>query len=156
MVYRLGIASDHGGRELKTLILAYLEHIDDIEAVDYGIAGDAEVSVDYPDYAGLVASEVSSGKLDKGILICGTGIGMSIVANKFQNVRAALVWGEYTAKMAGEHNDANILCLGGRTLNHHRAVDYVKIWLASRFEGGRHKDRLEKIRIIEKKLNKKQ
>ena len=147
---RIGIASDHGGKELKKLVFDFLK-LTEYEIVDYGIAYDNDNSVDYPDYAELLAGDVSSGKLDRGIAICGTGIGMSIVANKFPGVRAALVSNEYAAKMTRKHNDSNILCLGGRTSNHHRAVEYTKIWLETEYEGGRHDQRLAKIRNIEQR-----
>ena len=120
--------------------------------LDYGVAADAAGSVDYPDYADIVASEVCAGRADRGILICGTGIGMCVSANKFPGVRAALVYDEFTTRMSRAHNDSNVLCLGARTINHQRAVDFVKIWLATEFEEGRHRVRLNKIAAIEKRL----
>lgn len=111
----------------------------------------SEESVDYPDYAARVAELVSSGKVDIGILACGTGIGMSIVANKFKNVRAAVVSDESTAKMAKEHNNANILCLGGRVQTPEEAKRLVGIWLETPFAGDRHQRRLDKIRSLESK-----
>lgn len=147
---KIGLASDHGGKELKRLVVDFLQ-LTDFEVIDYGVSHDADKSVDYPDYARLLASDVSSGKIEKGIVICGTGIGMCIAANKFPNVRAASVWDEYTARMSRLHNNANVMCLGGRAINHHRAVELVKIWLETDYEGGRHEERLKKIYEIEKK-----
>jgi len=147
---KIGICADHGGKELKRLVYEFLQ-LTEYEVVDYGVAIDTDKSVDYPDYAALLATEIATGKITRGIAICGTGIGMCITANKFPGVRAASVWDEYTAKKSRQHNDANIICLGGRTLNYHRAVDYVKLWLETPFEGARHEQRLNKIREIEKK-----
>lgn len=110
-----------------------------------------EESVDYPDFGEKVAYNISIGKTKRGILICGTGIGMSIVANKFPNVRAALVHDQFTAKMSREHNDANILILGERVLEPDIAKELVDIWLKTGFTGGRHQRRLDKIKEIEKK-----
>jgi len=146
----IGIASDHAARDLKALIVDYVK-LHDIRVVDFGIGSDTNKSVDYPDYAAAVAREVSDGKLEAGIAVCGTGIGMSIACNKFPGVRATVVWDDYSARMSREHNNSNILCLGARTLNHHRAIDLVKIWLETRFVGERHQNRLDKIREIEKK-----
>jgi len=150
MSIKIGIASDHAGKELKQMVVDFVRMMD-YEVVDYGVAVDMDASVDYPDYAALVAQDVSIGKLDRAIAICGTGIGMCITANKFPNVRAASIWDEFSARMSRAHNDANILCLGARGLNHHRAVDLVKVWLETPFEKGRHQMRLDKIREIEKK-----
>ena len=150
MSHKIGIASDHAGKELKQLIVD-LVRLTDNDVVDYGVATDSDKSVDYPDYAAFLAKDVSSGKLDLAIAICGTGIGMSITANKFPGVRAAVAWDEFSAKMAKAHNNANILCLGARSINHHRASEMVKVWLATKFEGDRHQLRLDKIREIEKK-----
>jgi ribose 5-phosphate isomerase B len=108
-----------------------------------------EDSVDYPDFGARVAQAVSSQAIAKGILICGTGIGMSITANKFPGIRAALVWDDFTAQMAKEHNDANILVLGGRVLFAEDACRMVGIWLDTAFAGGRHQGRLDKIAQIE-------
>ena len=146
----IGIASDHAARDLKALIADYIR-LYDVKVIDFGVGPDSTKSVDYPDYAAFVAREVSEKKIDAGIAVCGTGIGMSIACNKYPGVRATVVWDEYSAKMSREHNDSNLLCLGARTLNHHRAVDLVKIWLESPFLGDRHQIRLDKIREIEKK-----
>lgn len=145
---KLAIASDHGGFSLKQEIIHYLQE-KKIEVMDLGNHG--QDSVDYPDYAIQVAEMVSKGDADAGILVCGTGIGMCMVANKFRNVRAALVSDEFTARMSREHNNANVLCLGGRVQKPETARELVKIWLETKFEGGRHQRRLEKISEIEKK-----
>ena len=112
----------------------------------------SEESVDYPDYGALVARAVGEGRAERGILVCGTGIGMSIVANKFPGIRAALVHDEFTAKMAGEHNCANILVLGGRLLEASQACELVQIWLNTPFAGGRHQRRLDKIAALEEEV----
>lgn len=148
---RIVIASDHTGVELKEDIKAFLNE-KGYKVVDMGSNGNE--SVDYPDYGIPAAQMVSSGKIEKGILICGTGIGMSIVANKFPNIRAALVNDVYSARMAKEHNDANILVIGGRVAGKGLAREMVRVWLEANFEGGRHQRRLDKIREIEKKWGK--
>ena len=140
----IGLAADHAGKELKDAMLELVKALGH-EAVDYGVA------VDYPDYAALLAQDISSGKIEAGVAICGTGTGMAITGNKFPGVRAAVVWDEYSARMSRAHNDANMICLGARTTNLHRAADFLKIWLETTFEGGRHKMRRDKIREIEKK-----
>lgn len=146
---KIAIASDHAGRELKDDLKEFL-HSMGVEFIDMGT--NAEESVDYPDYGFPVAQKVSKGETERGILICGTGIGMSIVANKFKNVRAALVNDVYAARMAKEHTDANILILGGRITGKGLAREIVKTWLASKFAAGRHRRRLDKIRKIEKDM----
>lgn len=150
MPSKIGIASDHAGKELKQVLHEFMS-LTGNEVVDYGVAVTTDASVDYPDYAAHLAQDVSTNRIDRGIAICGTGIGMAIVANKFPGVRAAVVWDEFSARMARAHNDANILCLGARAINPHRAVDLAKIWLDTQFEKGRHQDRLLKIRELEKK-----
>lgn len=145
---KLAVASDHGGFSLKEEIVKSLKN-QKIEILDLGNHGTE--SVDYPDYALKVAEMVSDGKVDGGLLMCGTGIGMCIVANKFKNVRAAVVSDPYSAKMAKEHNNANILCIGGRVVDPKKAEEIVRAWLDAKFEGGRHDRRLDKIREIEKK-----
>jgi len=143
----IAIASDHGGFELKDDIKAFLKDMG-MACTDLGTTNGE--SVDYPDFGMALARRVSDGEFERGILICGTGIGMSIVANKFPNVRAALVWDTFTARMAKEHNDANVLVIGGRTTEKGLAKEMVRSWLDARFEGGRHQQRLDKIRDIEK------
>ncbi len=142
----LYIASDHGGFNLKQTVTECLD-AQGIEYTDLGV--DSRDSVDYPDFAAAVARKVGSSPDAQGILICGTGIGMSIAANKFPGVRAALVHDEFTARMAREHNDANILVLGGRVLEPDLTCKMVQIWLASTYEGGRHQNRLDKIHALE-------
>jgi len=142
----LVLGSDHGGLELKRIIKdALLQR--GLQLDDYGTVNDA--SVDYPDFAEKVAAAVSRGEAELGVLICGTGIGMSIVANKFPGVRAALVTDEFMARMAREHNDANVLVLGGRVLAADTAVRMVNAWLDATYEGGRHQRRLDKIARVE-------
>lgn len=149
---KIAIASDHGGHELKGNIIAFLALLKDkgIEVTDYG--ADNPESVDYPDYGIKVAAAVSEGVADRGILSCGTGIGMSIVANKFPHIRAALCHDMLTARLSRLHNDANILVLGGRTLNKDVALSMVDSWLNTGFEGGRHQRRLDKISALEQEL----
>ena len=151
MAAKIGIASDHAGKELKQLVADFVR-LKNFEVIDYGVSMESDKSVDYPDYAAILATDISSGKIEQGILICGTGIGMSITANKFPGVRAAIVTDEFTARMCKAHNDANVICLGSRVLNPHRATEFVNIWLDTKFEGNRHKTRLDKIRDIERKL----
>ncbi|GAQ94829.1 ribose 5-phosphate isomerase B [Thermodesulfovibrio aggregans] len=147
---KVAIASDHAGFELKQIISQMLKN-KGYEVIDMGT--ESSCSVDYPDYAEAVSKAVSDGSVERGILICGTGIGMSIVANKFKNVRAALCNDLFTAKMSRLHNDANILCIGGRVVGKDLAIEIVNIWFNTSFEGGRHLRRLEKINLIERKVN---
>ncbi len=140
------LASDHGGLELKDAVKGLLVERG-IQIHDFGTMNEA--SVDYPDYAEKVAGALARGEADRGILICGTGIGMSIAANKFPGVRAALINDEFTARMAKEHNNANIIVMGGRVLEVKKALKMVAIWLETPFEGGRHQIRLDKIVQIE-------
>lgn len=140
------IGSDHGGLELKSVLCEALRQRG-LEIADLGT--DNGDSVDYPDFAEKVAGAVSHGEAERGILICGTGIGMSIVANKFPGVRAALVTDEYMARMAKEHNNANVLVLGGRVLEAMTACRIVGVWLDAVYEGGRHQRRLDKIAQLE-------
>jgi ribose 5-phosphate isomerase B len=143
---QIGLASDHGGFELKKEMKTFLVSIG-FDPVDLGpFSAD---SVDYPDFGMLLADKVSKGELEKGILICGTGIGMSIVANKFARVRAALVHDLYTARLSREHNDANILVLGGRVVDKDLANEIASVWLNTPFQGGRHQRRLDKIEALE-------
>ena len=149
---RIGVACDHGGFELKEELKAFLKSLG-AEPMDMGTF--SEESVDYPDFGVLVAEEISRGELEKGILICGTGIGMSMVANKFPRVRAALANDLYSSRCSREHNDANILIIGGRIVGKELAKEIVKVWLETPFAGGRHKRRLEKIEVLEKEKFKK-
>src|ERR1700690_1704971 len=140
------IGSDHAGLDLKTDVLGLLMEFGH-EYADYGT--DTPQSVDYPDFGEKVAQAVASGKADRGILICGTGIGMSIVANKFHNIRAALCNDLFSAKMSRLHNDANILVMGGRIIGKDLAKAIVSTWMKTDFESGRHLNRLKKISLIE-------
>jgi ribose 5-phosphate isomerase B len=148
----IGVACDHGGFELKEELKAFLKSLG-AEPMDMGTF--SEESVDYPDFGVLVAEKVSRGELKKGILICGTGIGMSMVANKFPRVRAALANDLYSSRCSREHNDANILIIGGRVVGKELAKEIIKVWLETPFAGGRHKRRLEKIETLEKEKFKK-
>jgi ribose 5-phosphate isomerase B len=143
------IASDHGGLELKEAIKEFLGSRD-IEARDLGAMNSD--SVDYPDFAEKLALALSKGEADRGILICGTGIGMSIVANKFPGIRAALITDEFTARMSKEHNNANVIVMGGRVLTPDEACKMVDTWMKAVFEGGRHQRRLDKIAQIEQRI----
>jgi len=146
---KIAVASDHAGRELKDDLVEYMRG-QGIEVLDMGV--DNDDSVDYPDYGIPVAEKVSRGEFSRGVLICGSGIGMSIVANKFRGVRAALVDDVYSARMAREHNNANILVIGGRTVGKGLARELVRSWLEAVFEGGRHQRRLDKITEIEDRM----
>lgn len=143
---KIAVGADHGGYELKNLIVEHLRQ-SGYAVQDFGTHGPE--SVDYPDYAYQVARAVAAGEYDLGILICGTGIGMSIAANKIVGVRAAACSDTYSARMSRLHNNANILCLGGRVLGPGLALDIVDVWLSTEFEGGRHARRVEKIRQME-------
>ena len=145
----IAIASDHGGFELKQEIKDLLEE-EGLVCIDFGTSNGE--SVDYPDYAEKVASAVSQREIKRGILICGTGIGMCIVANKFPHVRAGQCYDTYTARMSREHNDSNILVLGGRTTDKETAREIVKTWLNTEFTEGRHRRRINKITDIENKM----
>lgn len=144
---QIGLACDHGGFELKEELKTFLKSLG-VEPIDMGTFN--EDSVDYPDFGVLVAEKVSQGELEKGILICGTGIGMSIVANKFPRIRAALANDLYSSRCSREHNDANILIIGGRIVGKELAKEIVKVWLETPFAGGRHRRRLEKIEALER------
>ena len=147
---KIAIGSDHAGFGLKEDVLGLLKG-HNIDIVDCGT--NSAASVDYPDFGARVSELVSSGEVDRGILICGTGLGMSMVANKYPKVRAALCNDLFSAKMSRLHNDANILVLGGRVIGKDLAAEIVKVWLTTPFEGERHLKRLQKIKNIEEKLN---
>jgi len=146
---KIGIGCDHAGLELKNEILTLLKDLG-FECVDFGT--NSPKSVDYPDFGEKVSEAVSSGGVERGILICGTGIGMSIVANKFPHVRASLCNELFTARMSRLHNDANILVLGGRIVGKDLAKEIVRTWISTPFEGERHCLRLKKINLIEERL----
>ena len=138
---KIGLASDHGGFELKRQIKDWLAKRDGVEVSDFGTYS-AE-SVDYPDFAAQVARRVSDGTLDRGILVCTTGTGMAITANKFPGVRAAQVFDPRMARLAREHNNANVLCLGERVTGPGLALAITKVFFSTDFEGGRHQRRVQ-------------
>ena len=143
---KIAIAADHAGFALKEQLRHKLEQ-DGNEVVDFG-TGTAE-SCDYPDYAQSVARDVAQGRSDRGILVCSTGIGMAIAANKVDGVRAAPAQSEDEVRLTREHNDANVLTLGARYLDEARAMDLIHIFLATEFSGGRHARRVAKIAQLE-------
>ena len=143
---RIIIGSDHAAFKMKELISSFLE---DRGMIVEDVGPDSESSVDYPDFGKQVAAAVSSGKFTRGILMCGTGLGMSMVANRFPHVRAALCGDLFAARMSREHNDANILVMGARVIGDVLAMEVVKTWLETPFEGGRHGLRLEKFDIVQ-------
>lgn len=144
---KVAIASDHRGYHLKEKVISLLRARGH-EVHDEGPSSDA--SVDYPDFAALVARRVSRGDVERGILICGTGIGMAISANKFPGVRAAACADEVTAELSRRHNDLNVLCLSGDLLSSRSTERLVDIWMNTEFEGGRHERRVEKIHQLER------
>src|SRR6266550_708186 len=139
---KIALASDHAGyaekERLKPLLLELGLEVDDLGTL-------SEESVDYPDYARKVADEVAQGRADQGVLVCGSGTGMAITANKVPGVRAAVAWSEETARLARQHNDANVLALGARTTPPGEITSIVRIWFSTPFEGGRHAARVQKI-----------
>ena len=148
---KIVIASDHSGFELKEDLKLFLIEMG-YEPIDFGTENSN--SVDYPDFGAKVAEAVAKNEISKGILICGTGIGMSIVVNKFQGVRGALCNDVYSARMSREHNNSNVLILGGRVVGKGLAREMVKIWITTKFEGGRHQKRLDKIKELEGRIKK--
>ncbi|AOV08838.1 ribose 5-phosphate isomerase B [Sporosarcina ureilytica] len=143
---KIAISSDHGGNKLRQEIIQLLEERG-VEYEDFGPKTDE--SVDYPDYASPVSDGVATGQFERGILICGTGIGMSIAANKVKGVRCALVHDVFSAKATREHNDTNVLAMGERVIGAGLAREIVATWLDTDFEGGRHARRLEKLQKLE-------
>lgn len=143
---KVAIASDHRGYNLKSRILDKLVTLGH-EAVNFG-PNDA-TSVDYPDFAAKVSKAVADHEVDRGILICGTGMGMAIAANKFPGVRATPCHDEVTAEMSRRHNDANVLCLSAELLSDHLVDRMIEIWIQTEFEGGRHARRIKKISDLE-------
>ncbi|MCF8128442.1 MAG: ribose 5-phosphate isomerase B [Deltaproteobacteria bacterium] len=137
------IGSDHGGFELKEVCREFMETLPDCDVTDAGTF--SEDSMDYPQVAHKVARAVSEGEFTRGILICGTGIGMSVTANRYPGVRACLCHNLFTARLSREHNDANILVMGGRVIGKGIAIEMVKLFLQTPFEGGRHELRLNQI-----------
>ncbi|KKI89308.1 ribose 5-phosphate isomerase [Bacillus sp. SA1-12] len=145
---KVAIASDHGGITIRKEIISIMEEMN-IEYVDFGC--ECSTSVDYPDYAIPVAEKVANGEVDRGILICGTGIGMSIAVNKVMGIRCALVHDSFSAKATREHNDSNILAMGERVIGPGLAREIATIWLTTPFQGGRHETRINKIKVFEEK-----
>ncbi|OQB23638.1 MAG: putative sugar phosphate isomerase YwlF [Firmicutes bacterium ADurb.Bin182] len=139
---KVAIASDHGGYEYKQKLIPFIRDLGH-DVFDLGTAD--ETSVDYPDYAFSLGERVASGEFERGILICGTGIGMSISANKVKGIRCALCQETYSAVMSRGHNDANVLAVGGRTIGIEVAKEIVSVWLSTSFLGGRHQKRVDKI-----------
>ena len=144
---KIAIAADHGGFELKDSMVEYIKSLGN-EVVDLGT--NSADSVDYPDYAKKVCEEIQQGNSDLGILICGTGIGMSLAANRFEGIRAACVSDVYSAKMSRNHNNANVLCIGARVIGDEVAKLIIKTFLENEFEAGRHQRRVDKIMAFEK------
>ncbi|MFW6119928.1 MAG: ribose 5-phosphate isomerase B [Petrotogales bacterium] len=139
---KVAVGSDHAGFKLKEHVRDYLKK-KELVVIDYGTNSDQ--SVDYPDFGKKVARAVQNGEVDRGIVICGTGIGISMVANRYKNVRAAVCLYPKMAEMARRHNNANILAMGGRLVAHQLALDIVDVFLNTDFDGGKHKRRIEKI-----------
>lgn len=144
----IAIGCDHGGYKLKEEIVAHLKS-SNVDFKDFGVY--EEKSVDYPDIASVVCESILSGECESGILVCGTGIGISIAANKHKGIRAAVCSDEFSAKFTRLHNDANVLCLGGRVVGPGLGCELVDIFLNTGFEGGRHAQRIQKISDIENK-----
>jgi ribose 5-phosphate isomerase B len=145
---KIAIASDHGGINIREEIKNLMDEMG-IQYEDFGC--ECNTSVDYPDFALPVAEKVAAGEFDRGILICGTGIGMSIAANKVKGIRCALVHDVFSAKMTRQHNDSNMIAMGERVIGPGLAREIAQAWLTSEFEGGRHANRLGKITEYENK-----
>lgn len=143
---KVAIASDHGGVNIREEIKSLMDEMN-IQYEDFGC--ECGTSVDYPDYALPVAEKVANGEFDKGILICGTGIGMSIAANKVKGIRCALVHDVFSAKATRQHNDSNVLAMGERVIGPGLAREIAAAWLTTEFEGGRHENRVGKIKSYE-------
>ncbi len=143
---KIAIGCDHGGLEHKNAIKEHLE-ARGFEVIDSGIY--EQVSVDYPDIAKKVCADIISGKCERGILVCGTGIGMSIAANKIKGIRAAACSEHFSAKFTRLHNDSNVICLGGRVIGVGTAIELADIFVDTEFEGGRHETRVNKIKELE-------
>lgn len=145
---KIALASDHAGYSEKEKLKPLLDELG-IEFNDLGTV--SEASVDYPDYAKKVAEQVADGSVDQGVLVCGSGTGMAITANKVPGVRAAVAWSEEIARLARQHNNANVLAIGARTTPEGDIPKIVRAWFDTAFEGGRHADRVGKITALEKK-----
>ena len=146
---KITIGSDHGAVELKEEVKKVLAEFEGVEVKDVGTFG--KESVDYPDIAEEVCADVVSGAADRGIVLCGTGIGISISANKIKGIRCALCNEIYSAKMSREHNNANVLAMGGRVIGSEVAAQIVRTWMTTEFAGGRHERRVNKIMALENK-----
>lgn len=146
---KITIGSDHGAVELKEEVKKVLAEFEGVEVKDVGTFGTD--SVDYPDIAEKVCADVTSGAADRGIVLCGTGIGISIAANKIKGIRCALCNEVYSAKMSREHNNANVLAMGGRVIGYGVAAEVVRTWMTTEFAGGRHERRVNKIMALETK-----
>lgn len=144
---KIVLGSDHAGFRAKEALASALVRLGH-RVDDRGPTSDARA--DYPDFAKIVGRAVAQGGADRGVLVCGTGIGMAIAANKIPGVRAAVVWSEKTAALASAHNGANVLCLSGRLFSSARLARFAKVWLATPFEGGRHRRRINKITALER------
>ena len=144
---RIALASDHAGYAEKERLKGVLGELG-VEFDDLGTM--SEESVDYPDYARKVAEQVADGRVEQGVLVCGSGTGMAITANKVPGVRAAVAWSEETARLARQHNDANVLAIGARTTPPGDIPKIVRAWFATEFEGGRHAERVQKISEVER------
>ncbi|WP_315003777.1 ribose 5-phosphate isomerase B [uncultured Selenomonas sp.] len=147
---KITIGSDHGAVALKEEVKMVLHEFEDVRVTDVGTFGTEPV--DYPDIAEKVCADVVSGKADRGIVLCGTGIGISIAANKIDGIRAALCGDVYSAIMSRKHNDANVLAMGGRVTGLGPAGEIVRAWVCTEFEGGRHARRVDKIMALEESL----
>jgi len=145
---KIALASDHAGFSEKENLKLVLSELG-VQFTDLGPA--SEESVDYPDYAKKVADQVARGDVDQGLLVCGSGTGMAITANKVPGVRAAVGWSEDTARLAREHNDANVLAIGARTTPPAEIPKIVRAWFNASFEGGRHTKRVEKIKALDQR-----
>ncbi|HEX8846185.1 MAG TPA: ribose 5-phosphate isomerase B [Pyrinomonadaceae bacterium] len=146
---KVALASDHAGFAEKERLKPLLQEMG-LEVEDLGAV--SEESVDYPDYARKVAERVARGEAERGVLVCGSGIGMAITANKVRGVRAAVAWSEESARLARQHNDANVLAIGSRTTGQDEIQKIVRTWFSTDFDAGRHSARVEKIKEIENSL----
>lgn len=146
MSVKIAIGSDHAGYQLKEKVKDRLKEAGH-EVSDLGAHSDR--STDYPLYAHRVGSSVVGGEAERGVVVCGTGIGVCMAANKVPGVRAALAWNDENARLSRAHNDANVLCLGGRTMDHDEALGILDVWLETPFDGGRHERRVEMIEEVD-------
>ena len=143
---KVAIGSDHAGFEIRQAVAGFLAAAG-VQVEDFGTF--TADSVDYPDYAEKVGTAVKEGRADRGVLVCGTGLGVCIAANKIHGVRAAAPWNPETARLSRQHNDANVLCLSGRHMKRELVLELLKIWLETPFDGGRHQRRIDKITALE-------